>query len=106
MRPGLTCECAGEGPDGVVDLSPKEVAQVRNPAGALIDARPWRRPHLRGGDGSWPSAVADRQGSCLGDRQVLGEDVFASDETVVRATCKVAIWFGEGSRACSRHCPL
>src|SRR4051812_16974532 len=28
MRPDLRRECAGEGPDGLVDLSPKEVAQV------------------------------------------------------------------------------
>ena len=37
MRPNLTRECAGEGPDGVVDLSPKEVAQVRILPGALAN---------------------------------------------------------------------
>jgi hypothetical protein len=29
MRPDLRRKCAGEGRDGLVDLSPKEVAQVR-----------------------------------------------------------------------------
>ena len=37
MRPDLTRECAGGGPDVVVDLSPKEVAQVRILPGALTN---------------------------------------------------------------------